>query len=303
MRDILNIFDYLTESTGLANRKPGSVFRNPEGKEIIFNELNFFPEGGGKYDAAQMDHALKQVSAQGDIHWQNARSSRSGGFAIASFSSPEGEYLAGRYLENIKPVPTDNNIPNKIDDYRLASASAAKAQAGLSPQDLLTNKIDLTSTDILKQLETSLGTTNPLYAVAYRIASGEGLPMEFPAPADVSFTAFRDYFCEILQPMALQKGLYTGNAGEAAEIFLDGTFEDTTISFDTSKTAGLSDSVMTNPNGKSVKVSTKGGKGASASAKNLIDGINVLRRELVNAGAEIDRLKKENESLKTAKGE
>jgi hypothetical protein len=108
------------------------------------------------------------------------------------------------------------------------------------------------------------------------LAAGEPLPMTFPAPYGVSFTAFRDYFCEILQPIALQQGQYTGNAEEAADLFLDGNFEDTLISFDFSKTAGLSDSTMTKKNGKYIKVSSKGGTGASASTKNLINNVDEL---------------------------
>ena len=100
--------------------------------------------------------------------------------------------------------------------------------------------------------------------------------MTIDAPEGVSFSAFRDYFCEILQPIALQKGQYTGNAGEAAEIFLGGSFEDTVISFDDTKTAGLSDSIMSNSEGKSIKVSTKGGKGATASTSNLINSVDEL---------------------------
>ena len=130
----------------------------------------------------------------------------------------------------------------------------------------------------MTQLAETLGTDNPLYAVAHKIAIGEGLPITFKAPTDISFSAFRDYFCEILQPMALQTGLFVGNAGEAAEAFLGGTYQDTLISFDTSKTAGLSDSIMTNSEGKFVKVSSKGGKGATASAKNLVDSINELQQ-------------------------
>lgn len=35
---------------------------------------------------------------------------------------------------------------------------------------------------------------------------------------------------------------------------------------------------MVNPDGKTVKVSSKGGKGATASAKNLIDSVNDLQQ-------------------------
>jgi hypothetical protein len=117
-----------------------------------------------------------------------------------------------------------------------------------------------------------------LYAVAHRIATGTPLPVTFPTPEGYSFTAFRDYFCEILQPIALQKGQWTGNAGEAAQKFLGGSFENTLISFDESKTAGLSDSILTNDQGQFIKVSSKGGKGATASAKNLLDTIEELKQ-------------------------
>jgi hypothetical protein len=273
MRDIINKLETLTESTGLAGRKSGDVFRNPDGDEIVFNQITFSPEGGGRFDQAELDQALEQV---GNVQWLNSRSARTGGFAIASFDTPQGEKLFGRYLESIKPQITDNYVPNQIGEYKFAGKAAAKAQAGLSPQDLLTDKIDLSTDDIVNQLAKSLGTENPLYGMAYNLASGQPLPMTIDAPEGVSFSAFRDYFCEILQPIALQKGQYTGNAGEAAEIFLGGSFEDTVISFDDTKTAGLSDSIMTNSEGKSIKVSTKGGKGATASTSNLINSVNEL---------------------------
>mgnify|MGYP003341106897 FL=1 len=279
MRDLLNLLDMLAESTGLAGRKPGDVFRNPAGEEIVFNDLKFFPETGGKYEPEQLEQVVQGLEQDlPEIQWQNSKSARSGGVAIATFNTPDGEIYIGRYLESIKPSATDNKIPNQVGDYRFAGKAALKSQAGLSPQDLLTNKIDLTIPDIMTQLAETLGTDNPLYAVAHKIAIGEGLPITFKAPTDISFSAFRDYFCEILQPMALQTGLFVGNAGEAAEAFLGGTYQDTLISFDTSKTAGLSDSIMTNSEGKFVKVSSKGGKGATASAKNLVDSINELQQ-------------------------
>jgi hypothetical protein len=49
MRDILNLIDTLNESEGLANRKPGTLFANPRGDELIFQGVKFYPEGGGAY--------------------------------------------------------------------------------------------------------------------------------------------------------------------------------------------------------------------------------------------------------------
>lgn len=278
MRDILTKLETLTESTGLAGRKTGDTFRNPDGDELVFDNVKFYPEQGGRLDPDDLDNILIQVNseANNNIRWMNNKTGRTGGFAIATFNSPDGIRYYGRYLETVKPSFTDNYVPNQVDDYKFAGKAAAKAQAGLSPQDLLTDKIDLTANDIIKQLAQNLGTDNPLYQMAYNLANGEALPMTIDAPEGVSFSAFRDYFCEILQPIALQKGQYTGNAGEAAEIFLGGSFDDTLISFDDTKTAGLSDSIMTNSEGKSIKVSTKGGKGATASTSNLINSVNEL---------------------------
>lgn len=278
MREFLDIINQLNESTGLAGRKTGDVFRNPAGEEIVFNDIKFFPEGGGKYDPEQLNLALQELGQQSDIQWQNAKSARTGGFGLASFSGPDGEFFVGRYLESVKPSIIDNHIPNQVGEYKFAGKAAQKAQAGLSPQDLLTKKIDLTVADIMNQLASSLGTKHPLYAVAYKISTGAPLPLKFPAPPDISFSAFRDYFCEIMQPIALQKGQYVGQAGAAAKRFLGGSFEDTLISFDDSKTAGLSDSIMTNAEGGSVLISSKGGKGATASAKNLLDKVEQLEQ-------------------------
>lgn len=277
MREFINIIEQLNESTGLAGRKPGDVFRNENGEEVTFNDIKFFPETGGKYKPEELDQALSDIEKQvPNIQWQNNRSGRTGGFALISFNN----FVIGQYLQEIKPSRNDNYIPNTFivngTTYKYGGKAAAKAEAGLSPQDLLVNKLDLSVADIMNQLANSLGTDSPLYALAHDIAMGYPLPMTFNAPEGVSFTAFRDYFCEILQPIALQKGQYTGNAAEAAGKFLGGSFENTLISFDDSKTAGLSDSVMSTADGRSVLVSTKGGKGATASAKNLVDQINQL---------------------------
>ena len=282
MRDIINLLYLLNESTGLAGRKPGDPFKNPTGEIITFNDIKFFPEEGGKYEPEQIDQVLDQISKQlPNINWQNAKNARTGGFGIASFTGKKGPIVIGRYLNDVKKDFTLNSIPNKFIangvTYEYASKAAKKEQSGLSPLDLLTNRDLLTVPDVMNQLAQKLGTNNPLYAVAHKIAVGAPLPIEFDKPEGVEFTAFRDYFCEILQPIALQKGQFKGNAMEAANRFLDGTFEKTLITFGSTKTGGLTDSVLTNESGKTLLISSKGGKGAEASAKNLYDEVEKLK--------------------------
>ena len=275
MRDLLDTITILSESTGLAGRKPGDKFKNVNGEEIVFNNIQFYPREGGKFEHAQLEELLKQLT---NVKWQNNKTNKTGGVVVATFNTSDGEIQYGFFKDNIKPNPTSNYIPNEVAGYRFAGKAAEKIQSGLTPQDLLTKRDNLTSSDIIAQLESNpkLGPNNPLTILAKQVASGQKFPIAFDIPSGVSFTGFRDYFCEILQPMALQVGQYTGNAGEAAETFLDGSFGDTLISFDSAKNAGLSDSILTNSEGKYVKVSTKGGKGAEASAKNLIDSVNEL---------------------------
>ncbi len=281
IRTLLDSIQVLTESTGLAGRKPGASFVNPaNGDTLVFNDLRFYPEEGGRFEEGDLDSALSAIERKlgAKIQWENARSKRTGGFAIATFTHDSGPFVVGTYLEQIKPVFTDNYVQNTIlKTYKFAGAAAAKTQAGLTPQDLLTDQNDLSISSIMTQLSQKLGTDHPLYHVAHHVAMGEPLPLEINAPVGLSFTAFRDYFCEILQPIALQRGLFTGNAAEAARLFLDADgFADTSINFDASKNAGLSDSVLSASDGRSVKISSKGAAGAMASVRNLLDSINEL---------------------------
>lgn len=296
IRSIIEAIEQLNESTGLAGRKPGDTFKEPSsGDSLTFQQLKFFPATGGTYTPEELDAEIDKVEAaaaeSGGIKWENSRSPRTGGFAIAEFgTSSGGSLLVGTYLQSIKANPVDNYISNTIlKTYKFAGKAAEKTQAGLTAQDLLTQKANLTIRDIMGQLAQTLGTDNPLYHVAHHVAMGQPLPLEINAPADTSFTAFRDYFCEILQPIALHTGLYDGNAGEAAEKFLapEG-FPGTLINFDASKNAGLADSRLELPDGRYVKVSSKGDKGAEASIKNLLDSVKELELD-TGAGADIGR--------------
>lgn len=279
MRDIIDKLT-LIESKGLANRKPGTIFRDTQGNEITFNNVQFFPEQGGKFEPQELEKLLTNLQTEyQNIQWENDKTSKTGGIGLASFDSPEGPVYFGRFYEKIKSNFLDNNFPNQVGNYKLTSKSAEKMQSGLTPQDLLKKKLNyLTADEILEQLADSLGADNPLYMVAYEVAKGGKFPIKFPAPEGVSFSAFRDYFGEILQPIALQQGKYKGDADEAAKLYLNGTFADTLISFDFAKNAGLSDSTMTTEDGKMVKISSKGGKGATASAKNLANSIDELAK-------------------------
>lgn len=281
IRNILSTLETLNESRGLAGRRSGDMFVDPATKDtLVFNDLTFFPSEGGAFKPEELDSIIKSVEDQihQKINWENQKSPRTGGFAVASLSKNDQPIFVGTFLQSVKPNPVDNYVPNLIlKTYKFAGKAAEKTQAGLTPQDVLTNKVNLTANDILQQIAQKFGQDSVLTQVTQHIVSGGSLPLEIPNVTDMSFTAFRDYFCEMLQPIALQNGLVEGNADEAEGKFLapEG-FSQTLINFDTDKTAGLSDSVLSLADGRYIRVSSKGNKGAEASVKNLADSIEAV---------------------------
>ena len=283
MRDILDKLTTVVESKGIANRKPGAVFADGEGNEITFQNIRFFPEGGGRFGSPEeLQTAVNQVISQlgtppVETNW--FRKTGTGGFGIAEFRDADGKPLYFiRYFKEINPDPTQNYWDNQagLGTYRYKGAAAVKTQSNATPQDILTNLDDLSPADILQQVETKFPGSN-LVLVTRHLVNGGELPFSFARPAEMDIAAFQDYFCELLQPIALQTGQYEGEAAAAAATFLPGGgFSDTTISFGASKTEGLSDSVMTSPDGLSIKVSSKGGAGATASVVNILNAYEEL---------------------------
>jgi hypothetical protein len=79
----------------------------------------------------------------------------------------------------------------------------------------------------------------------------------------------------------------SGNAAEAAGIFFGAgsDYSDCTISFNNNTIGGLYDSLLVNPEGKQIKLSSKGKDGANASVTNLIKSVKEL--EKVPAGRKL----------------
>lgn len=296
MRNFISLVETsLYESRGLGARKPGEEFvsnTNPAQK-IYFDRVTFYPQGGVAYDSyEQMVEELKTIvtgfkGTSIDLIKKFALQDRA--FGIAEFTGPNKErYAWVKPYKSVKLDKTLNDWNNQtgIPGFKYNSKVAAKSQAGLTPQDILTKPSELTRSDIVEQISAKLGADSPLTLLAQAVASGQPFPITIAAVPEVGFTAFTDYFCELLHPMALQTGKVTGNAQQAANKFLKpGGFADTLINFGTDKTEGLSDSTLTTQDGRKIKVSSKAAKGAEASARNILDSINELKKsspELAN---------------------
>lgn len=284
MRNFLDIIDNLitvNESTGLANRKPGSLFTNPEGDQLIFQSLNFYPESGGAFASTEeLSNAVEQLSAQltRPIEWTNPIG-KNLGFGIATFTDPQkNTYYLGRYFQKINPNRLENYFPNTLPaGFKLQTKAAQKEASGYKPTEVLTQLKDLTPNDIYRQVVQRFGEGSDEEVAMKTFMTSPGRS-EFPQ-GNMNFTAFTNYFAEILQPMSLVLGKkIRGNANDAEKKFLGGaSYTSCTISYGSGKNDGLFDSFVTAPNGKSIGISTKAKNGAKASAKNLDDKVKEMR--------------------------
>lgn len=292
MRKFLDIIEHtLFESRGLGARTAGEEFistTNPNDK-IFLQDVKFYPSKGGQYnsptevavDVQKITKSLKnnQVDVIGNFKSNDLA------FGVATFNTPDGQLQSYiKPFRSINPDPSQNPWSNQtgIPGYRYNSKVAAKSQAGLMPQDILTQSSNLSPKDIVSQIAEKFGIDSPLTIFAAQVAQGTPFPITMAAPSNVEFTAFTNYFCELLHPISLLVGTSRGNADDAAIEFLGPTgFTKASISFGMDKTEGLSDSIITNPEGGRLKVSSKAAAGAQASAKNLLD----LSRESKQVGS------------------
>jgi hypothetical protein len=131
---------------------------------------------------------------------------------------------------------------------------------------------------VAQQVATKFGQDSDQYrAIAAFMA--QDLPARVPA-GNMDKSAFQDYFCELLGPIALVQGKKVGgNAIEAADIFF-GTgsgYGDCVISYNSNTIGGLYDSLLVNSDGRQIKLSSKGREGATASVTNLTRSLSELQ--------------------------
>jgi hypothetical protein len=285
MRDLLNLLDQaLTESVGLANRQPGSRFANDQGDELVFNSVSFYPETGAFATAEELTAAIADIAQQltispGDIVWSNqSRGARA--FGLAHFVDANGgDVYIGRYMQTISANRNENKFPNDLPGgYRLRSKAAEKERSGYKPTDVLTQLDNLTPNDVLAQVTAKFGEGSDEAVAMQTFMAATKFPVMIPR-GNMNFLAFTNYFGELMQPMALVMGKPTkGNAAEAESKFMpESGFETCTITFGGSKTGGLTDSTLINPQGQAIGVSSKAKAGAKASAGNLNDKIKEMQ--------------------------
>jgi hypothetical protein len=286
MRDLINLINQLEEARGLSARAPGEIYSRGDSADdkITFQNLAFYPETGSfdSYDSMMTAFNAIQKKVGHPIEMINQPGANRA-FGIAAFDTAVGRRYLAKFAKEIKPVRTQNTFFQTKDipgNFSQTDARGSKEKAGYKPSDVLTNFKSQTPASILQQIATKFGQDSDEYRAAVIITSADAFPVSVPA-GNMDFAGFRDYFCEMLQPCILINGQpVRGNAAKAAEVFMGGTFSDCVVSFNQGVSGGLYDSLLINPDGKQIKLSSKGAKGAMASVVNLLKSA----RELEQAG-------------------
>lgn len=290
MRDLINLLDNLvTEARGLSARQPGEKFSvvgsDSDQDTVVFQGMDFYPDSG-RYETTEdlltvFDRLQKKLGHP--IERINQPIGQGGGFALVQFDTAVGRRYLAKFAKDIKPAREQNTFFQTKDipgNFSQVGARGSKEKVGYKPSEVLTNFKSQTPATIIQQIGAKFGTDSSEYQAAVIFNKSTSFPVTVPA-GNMDFAAFRDYFCEMLQPIALINEMpIKGNANKAAEIFLGGNYSDCVVSFNQGVGGELYDSLLVAPNGKQIKLSSKGAKGAMASSVNLLKSV----RELAAAG-------------------
>lgn len=291
MRHLIDLVEYfdsnqpLDEARGLSARKPGEQFQrvgsDDESDTITFRGLDFYPSEGSYDSSEEMLEVYEKLISKLPIAPEavNKPNASTKAFGLAKFTTSVGDRYLVKFAQKINPIREKNTFWQTSDipgGFSQVSARGAKEKIGYKPSDVLTQFKSQTPNSIAKQVYNKFGVDSPIGKAMQIFMQADSFPVIIPGEG-IDFAAFRDYFCEMLQPIALMKNMpVQGNAGQAAEVFLGGDYSDCVVSFNEGVSGALYDSLMVAPNGKQIKLSSKGAKGAMASVINLLKSAQEL---------------------------
>lgn len=293
MRDILDRLDNLImeKARGLLYRTKGDEFfqgpkENPTAK-IVFDKAEYFPNMPGAYQDYQEMATVGQelFKTYPEIQWFNKPTASSRAFAILTFNGPKPGQKThfGKFFDQIKQDMTgfwkNSELPG---GWQLNKASSLKGSYyKLKPSDVFPPDSEFDSPQAVVAELKKNPTKNPAVPV---IMPGmeQLLQGQMPTFENVGemAPAVRDDLGEIIGPIALVQGMIKTGGAEAARVAIlgpTGSYAGAKIYFPASKINGLVDSYLRLP-GVEIGVSSKGDKGATASVKNIADGIAVARK-------------------------
>ena len=278
----------LIEAKGLFGRMPGDAFTHDDGRSYHFVDIEAFPDAQqSRFESPEArDEAIRQVQAANnneEIEWVNSPNAGTLAFAIARLDDLDGGHVFwGRYLQatkaNMLGAWSNKDVPA---GWKLQTAGAKKLDVGYDPQHLIgSEKVFSSVNDIIQTVESnSPSEVKEVFNQALVSLSQGNAQVSFPGLYS-NMQAIRDYFGEIMQPVALMGNVIGGQAEDARQVLADGArWDQCRVMWPMAMNAALCDSFMIAPNGVQIGISTKGGAGAKASIKNLSDALDKAKKD------------------------
>ena len=284
MRDILNKLEPLTEaSRGLLFRDPGDKFiQGPISAptaEMTFLSAKYFPKQPGKFNDLDQTmlaaDRIKKVCP--GLEFVNVPNNGTLSFAVLTFQKSDGtKQYYGRFFKEITTNMAgqwkNNGLPG---GWQLTKQTSLKAAYGLKPADFWPEGKNFPNAlSLVTSLQDS-GKINDMIP-GFQMLLGGNLPI-FEGKAEM-VTAIQDDLGEIIAPIALAQGMITDSGATAIkkDLLAGADWKNCSFEFPKEKNFGLVDSYVT-VNGVQIGVSSKGKKGAAASIKNVLDGVNIAK--------------------------
>lgn len=283
-----NISENLEEAKGIMGRVAGDKFVKGN-EQLEFQEVKVYPETSNQYQSVEeRDLAIKSFEEQaGQIIWTNNPNNGMLAFGVATLTDPLNNNTPaywGRYFKqrttNMMGVWQNNQVPS---GWKVQKAGALKLDIGIDPQHLIKVETPFASIDQVINTVKKNSQGNPLQeqliSGLQQIKAGQNPVFENCAQ---HIPALRDYFGEIMGPCALMADMVGGQAEDANQALLKGAgWGNSQVFWPQAMNYALVDSVFIGPDGQEVGISSKGGKGAKASAKNIADAIAKAPPKLV----------------------
>lgn len=271
----------IVEAKGIYGRMLGDQFTNSAGEVLTFQQVESYPQPQGRFDSVeQRDAAIEELESQlgSSIQWTNSANRASLAFGVATLMDQNDQPVYwGRYFQSIR-----TNMLGSWDNksvpvgWNLKKAASEKMNLGVDPQSLIkTEKTFSSVQDVIQTVAANSADSDlsdQLVGALNSLVSKQ-LPV-FEENYD-KMSALRDYFGEIMAPVAVISEMVGGQLDDAKQALLpDANWEDCSVFWPQSMNYNLADSMLVTPDGTEIVISSKGGAGAKASAKNLSDAID-----------------------------
>ena len=278
----------LIESKGIMGRVLGDTFLKGDDR-LEFQSVNLYPSDEMEFDSPeQRDDFVQQLEQElnSQIEWTNVPNKGSLAFGVAVLTDPALDDKItywGRYFKqktaDMMGKWGNNQVPQ---GWKLQTAGAMKLDIGIDPQHLIKTDDPFNSViDVIQAVKTNSAGNELSESLVNALETIH--TQEHPTfPGQISnLPALRDYFGEIMGPVALMSDMVGGQAEDARRDLLRGIpWANCNIFWPMAMNAPLVDSYFTAPDGTRVGISSKGGKGAKASVKNIQDAIEKASPEL-----------------------